>query len=323
MRVVIIGGTGHVGTYLVPKLVEAGHEVISVSRQSQNPYQGHAYWESVEQVKIDRKSAEQAGSFGQQIRQMDPDVVIDMICFTPESVRQLVEALRGQVQHFLLCGTIHVYGHSITVPTTEDHRRQSSSEYGINKAAIEAYLLAETQRNGFPATVLHPGNIIGPGWSPVNPAGNFDHGVFDKLSKGQEVLLPNQGMETVHHVHADDLAQAFMLAMTNRSVAIGESFNVVSKAALTLRGYAEEMARWFGQPANLQFANWEQWRKTTSQEHADITWTIITHSASYSIEKAQRLLDFQPRYSSLQAVQETVAALIKADKNWMNSERIR
>ncbi|HIQ05374.1 MAG TPA: NAD(P)-dependent oxidoreductase [Anaerolineae bacterium] len=32
MRVVIIGGTGHVGTYLVPRLVEAGHEVISLSR---------------------------------------------------------------------------------------------------------------------------------------------------------------------------------------------------------------------------------------------------------------------------------------------------
>jgi nucleoside-diphosphate-sugar epimerase len=33
MRVIIIGGTGHVGTYLVPYLVEAGHEVINLSRQ--------------------------------------------------------------------------------------------------------------------------------------------------------------------------------------------------------------------------------------------------------------------------------------------------
>jgi uncharacterized protein YbjT (DUF2867 family) len=34
MRIVIIGGTGHVGTYLVPRLVEAGHEVVCVSRHS-------------------------------------------------------------------------------------------------------------------------------------------------------------------------------------------------------------------------------------------------------------------------------------------------
>lgn len=32
MRGVIIGGTGHVGTYLVPRLVETGHEVICVTR---------------------------------------------------------------------------------------------------------------------------------------------------------------------------------------------------------------------------------------------------------------------------------------------------
>jgi nucleoside-diphosphate-sugar epimerase len=30
-RVVIIGGTGHVGTYLVPRLVCAGFEVINIS----------------------------------------------------------------------------------------------------------------------------------------------------------------------------------------------------------------------------------------------------------------------------------------------------
>ena len=30
MRVVIIGGSGHVGTYLAPRLVEAGHEVVNV-----------------------------------------------------------------------------------------------------------------------------------------------------------------------------------------------------------------------------------------------------------------------------------------------------
>ncbi|MCA9890882.1 MAG: NAD-dependent epimerase/dehydratase family protein, partial [Anaerolineae bacterium] len=32
MKVVVIGGTGHVGTYLVPRLVEAGHEVVCISR---------------------------------------------------------------------------------------------------------------------------------------------------------------------------------------------------------------------------------------------------------------------------------------------------
>ena len=32
MRIVVIGGSGHVGTFLIPRLVRAGHEVVSISR---------------------------------------------------------------------------------------------------------------------------------------------------------------------------------------------------------------------------------------------------------------------------------------------------
>ena len=49
-RVVIIGGTGHVGTYLVPRLVCAGFEVINVSRGQRSPYQPHGAWKSVRTV---------------------------------------------------------------------------------------------------------------------------------------------------------------------------------------------------------------------------------------------------------------------------------
>lgn len=34
-------------------------------------------------MKIDREAAEQDGSFGRKIRQLKPDAVIDLICFTP------------------------------------------------------------------------------------------------------------------------------------------------------------------------------------------------------------------------------------------------
>ena len=38
-HVVVIGNTGHVGTYLVPRLAEAGYEVTAVSRGARDPYQ--------------------------------------------------------------------------------------------------------------------------------------------------------------------------------------------------------------------------------------------------------------------------------------------
>lgn len=311
MRVVIIGGSGHVGTYLVPRLVEMGHEVIHVSRQQREPYQAHGAWLHVRQVAIDRGSAEAEGSFGFQIAALQPDAVIDLICFTLDSARQLAVALRGTVRHFLHCGTIWVHGPSAVVPTTETQSRRPFGEYGIQKAAIEAYLLGEAQRGNFPATILHPGHIVGPGWAPLNPAGHFSTGVFAQLARGEELALPNLGLETVHHVHADDVAQSFTQAMTHWSTAVGESFHVVSPAAVTLRGYAEAVAGWFGQEVRLRYLPWEEWRTTVSSDEARATWDHIAHSPNCSIEKARRAIDFRPRYSSFQAVREAVEWLIE------------
>jgi nucleoside-diphosphate-sugar epimerase len=311
MRVVIIGGAGHVGTYLVPRLVEAGHEVINVSRGQRGPYQPHVAWKSVRQVVADREAEDKVGTFGGRVRELNPDVVIDMICFTLESARHLVSALHGQVQHFLHCGTIWVHGPTMQAPTTEEQPRRPFGDYGIQKAAIEAYLFNEARRNSFPATILHPGHIVGPGWEPLNPAGHFNPQVFAHLARGEAIVLPNLGMETVHHVHADDVAQAFMQALANRSVSIGESFHTVSAAALTLRGYAEAMAAWFGREANLSYLPWAEWQSTVSAEEAAATWDHIAHSPCCSIAKAQRLLDYRPRYGSLQAVYEAVSWLIE------------
>ena len=312
MRVVIIGGSGHIGTYLVPRLVEAGYEVISVSRGQRDAYQSHGAWNLVQKVVMDRTEAEKSGDFGRMISDLKPDIVIDLICFKLDSARQLVQSLRGQVQHFLSAGTIWVHGHAIQVPATEDQARQPFGEYGIQKAKIEAYLLDESRRSGFPATILHPGHITGPGWICVNPAGNFDPQVFIKLAKGEEVALPNLGMETLHHVHADDVAQGFIKAMLNWRHAVGENFHIVSPAAMTLRGLAESVASWFGQTANLRFMPWDEWRKTvTDEQYARSTWDHIAHSDSYSIEKARRLIDYQPRYTTTEAVYECVNWLIE------------
>jgi nucleoside-diphosphate-sugar epimerase len=180
----------------------------------------------------------------------------------------------------------------------------------IQKAAIEAYLVEKARRDRFPATILHPGHIVGPGWVPLNPAGHFNPNVFTSLANGEEVCLANLGMETVHHVHADDVAQAFEKAVGNWNTAVGESFHVVSPAAVTLRGYAEEAAAWFGKSANLRFLPWDEWCLSVSKNEAKATWDHIAHSPNCSITKAQRLLDYQPRYSSFEAVRESVMWLV-------------
>ncbi|MCA9837487.1 MAG: NAD(P)-dependent oxidoreductase, partial [Trueperaceae bacterium] len=223
--------------------------------------------------------------------------------------QHLVDALRGQVQQFLHCGTIWVHGPTVEAPTTEAAERKPFGDYGIKKAQIEKDLLNETRKNGFPASILHPGHIVGPGWTPLNPAGHFNNIAFETLAKGETLTLANFGLETVHHVHADDVAQAFFKAMLNWSTAVGESFHTVSPQALSLRGYAERMALYFGQEARLEFLPWEAFKTTLSEQEAQAVWDHIMHSPNCSIAKAQRLINYQPRYSSLEAVQEAVTWL--------------
>jgi nucleoside-diphosphate-sugar epimerase len=196
------------------------------------------------------------------------------------------------------------------VPTSEGDSRKPISDYGRSKLAIEEYLLVQSRQNRFPATILHPGHLVGPGWVPLNPAANFNSRIFSNLAQGCEVVLPNLGMETVHHVHADDVAQAFVNAILCWSAAVGESFHVVSPAAVTLRGYAEAVATWFGRTAQIRCAPWEEWRQTAREQDAAVTWDHIARSPNCSIAKAQRLLGYAPRYRSLEAVRESVEWLV-------------
>jgi nucleoside-diphosphate-sugar epimerase len=310
-KVVVIGATGHIGTYLVPKLVEAGHEVVAVSRGAAKPYRSGPAWDRVSRVQLDRQAQEAAGTFGSAIAALGGDIVVDLICFTLASSTQLADALEGNVDQLIHIGTIWTHGASEVVPTPESAVKRPFGEYGIAKAAIEAELLQRAHRSGFAASIVHPGHIVGPGWSPLNPAGHFNPAVFSTIAQGEPLSLPNFGLETIHHVHADDVAQLIIGAMNNRASASGESFHAVSSGALTLRYYAEAMYRWFGKEPNLTFAPFDAWAKEQDEVEAKATWEHIARSPNCSIDKARRLLDYQPRYTSLEAVQEAVEWLIE------------
>ncbi len=309
MRVAVIGATGHIGSYLVPMLVSAGHEVLALSRGRQQPYLDAPEWDEGQphhrrpRSRGPRRYASAAAS------RSCPRTRSSTWCASPPSppgswwTRWL-----GSDTYLLHCGTVWVHGTAATVPVREDEARNVFGAYGTGKAAIERMLL-EQAHDGVPATVLHPGHISGPGWNLINPAGNLDLEVWRRLATGEEVALPHFGLETLHHVHASDVAQAFALALEHRDAAVGESFHVVSEAALTLRGYAEAAAGWFGQEPNLAFVSWEEFRESAGPEHAQATWEHIARSPSMSIEKARTRLGYQPRHTSLSTALEAVRRL--------------
>jgi nucleoside-diphosphate-sugar epimerase len=196
----------------------------------------------------------------------------------------------------------------------ESAPRVPIDDYGIGKVAVERYLLDLARAGRFPAAALHPGHIVGEGWVPLNPQANFNPKVYAALARGEEITLPNLGLETVHHVHADDVAQAFHLALERWEQAVGESFFVVSRGALTLRGFAEAVAGWFGQPARLRFLPVEEWQRTMAPRDADSSYRHLIHSTHCSPLKAMERLGYRPRYTSLEAVREALDWLIANGK---------
>ncbi|WP_420365912.1 NAD-dependent epimerase/dehydratase family protein [Curtobacterium sp. L3-7] len=104
-RVVVIGGSGHIGTFLVPRLVRAGHRVVNISRGQRRAYADAPEWQLVQQVTADREQEDRDGTFPDRVAVLQPDVVIDLVCFTLESASALVERLRGTGVHLIHCGS--------------------------------------------------------------------------------------------------------------------------------------------------------------------------------------------------------------------------
>jgi nucleoside-diphosphate-sugar epimerase len=314
MRIIVIGGSGHIGTFLVPRLVRAGHEVVTISRGQRSSYVDDPVWQDVRQVTADREAEDREGAFPNRVAALRPDVVVDLICFTVDSATALVEGLRGRTGHLLHCGSIWRSGPSVKVPITEDALTPPLGEYGTAKAAIASMLHAETASGGLVTTSLHPGHIVGPGWHPIGPLGNLDPGVWHKLSAGEQIDVPGIGTEFMHHVHADDVAQAFEAAISHRDAAAGEHFNVVAPSALNVRGYAQIAASWFGQTAKLRTVTWDDFRRTTHPEAAQASWDHLMRNHCFSVEKSRALLGYAPRYEPEEAILESVRWLIDHDQ---------
>jgi nucleoside-diphosphate-sugar epimerase len=306
MRVLVIGATGHTGGYLVPSLVRAGHDVVAMSRGTQRLYRDDDAWRAVEQLRIDRDAADAEGTFVDAVLATRPDAVIDMVCFEPAAASAWVAGLTGRIDRLLMCGTIWVHGPTLIAPTRELDPRRPYGEYGVKKAEIERIVLG----SDVPSVVLHPGHISGPGWAVVNPVGNVDPAVWRALASGETVAVPNDGVSTMHHVHAADVAAAFELALT-ADAALDESFHVVSDRALSTRGLAEAAAGWFGTQARLRAVSWEEFAAQTTPQHAAASREHLQRSHVMSIDKARTLLGYEPRHTSEQAVHEAVSWLVE------------
>ena len=308
-KVVVLGSTGYIGSYLVPMLVKHDFEVVAVSRGKSQPYIQDYAWENVQNIRLDRTKNK---NFAKAIAQIKADVVIDLINFDVSETKKMVAASKDTpLSQYVYCSSIWAHGRAEILPIQPNSSKKALDNYGKDKYSSEIFLKRAYLQSGFPATIIMPGQISGAGWAIISPYGNTNVDVFKKIANGEEIFLPNFGMETLHHVHAKDVAQLFLKAIIYRNQSVGESFHAVAKKFITLYGYAKQMYAYFNQEENSNFLSWEKWcQYISNKEEAEHTYYHIARSGQFSIENARELIHYEPKYSIQETIEDTVTSYV-------------
>ena len=90
MRVIVIGAAGHIGTYLIPMLVDNGYETTAITRTMSQPYEDAPAWHKAERVLLDR---ENDPDFILKLKEMKPDIIVDLVNFRIADTKKIVEGL--------------------------------------------------------------------------------------------------------------------------------------------------------------------------------------------------------------------------------------
>lgn len=306
--ILVIGGTGHIGSYLVPRLVSSGYRVFVYARGETKPYPYSPLWNRVVLISGHREEDEKKGILKEHIQSLKPHAIVDLIAFEPESAAYLVEALSGQDVHLCMCTTAWVYGKTRVIPTPEDAPRFPENDYARKKVAIEDILFSAHREGRIRVTIIRPTHITGPGKTFVTPFGDHNPETLQRILNGEEIILLDGGFSTLHHVHPQDVAELFFAALTQPRKAEGEAFNCGAPYAMTFFGLGEFLARSFGKPFRFRSVSLEEYTKEFG--YPEEAAMHVRQGCCVSMEKAKELLSFVPRYTPEAAVLDAMYDLI-------------
>ena len=242
-----------------------------MSRGTREPYQPSPQWSAVSRVTVDRDAEDAAGTFGDAGggpapgRRDRPGVLHGGLGAAARGRAAAVASAAGALRDDLgarpgAAGAGHRGRAAYRVRRVRDRQGRdrgaaapgdAGGRGAVDRAAPRAH-----QRAGLAGH--HPGRQPGPGepgrrWPPAS-----------------RCALPDHGLGVLHHVHADDVAQAFERALS-RPAAIGASFHVVAATAMTLRGLAAGVAGWFGREPKLDLVDWAEFERRVGAGHAATT----------------------------------------------------
>lgn len=303
MKVLVIGGTGHVGAFLVPELIEQGHEVYIATRGN-TAKKSFADYTKVNFITCDTKDPEDA----KKLLNYGFEVVIDM----PGSAYNVWNILKNDIRHLIACGSLWMFGNPRVIPTPEAPQNDCPFAVYAERFGYIQKMLEESGKYKAVFTAIMPPNISGPGKIPIDTMGGRSAEVHKNLMQGKPVILPEGPECIISPCDASDIAHLFVLAMNNPVAAGGEIFNVGSEYGFTVSQMVEVFEKIHGVKIPIERVTWEKYI-TEINPNQSAWWHFYAHMLP-DITKAKTLLGYKPKFTPEEALTRAV--------DWMKQEGI-
>ncbi len=243
LKILFVGGTGKISTTVSRQVLAQGHELYLLNRglQSKNPPGSHSLTADVNQPKAARAA----------LRNLQFDVVVDWIAYTPEHIERDLELFKDRTRQFIFISSASAYQKPPThhVITESTPLCNPFWDYSRNKIACEERLLRAYREDNFPATIVRP-TFTYNHYFPVAIGGFGCYTLADRLKKGRPIIVHGDGTSLWVMTHAEDFARGFTGLLGNRQ-AIGHAFHITSDEVLTWEQIYQTIADALGVKANI------------------------------------------------------------------------
>jgi UDP-glucose 4-epimerase len=226
--VLVLGGTGLIGSRVVTRLLKAGIPVTTLSRRG---YLGGDPAPS--QLRVVTGDVSDAAVLGDAIRDAD-QVVYAVSSGTPQipsstpladmeraigPLLVVLEAMRigSGMRLFFLSSGGAVYGNPTSLPVTEDAPTAPISPYGVWKLAAEKYIAMYGHVYGIQYCIVRAGNVYGDG-QVIRHGHGAVATVLQAAETSRAVHVLGNGDDLRDYVFADDLAHVLVELVTRSNL---------------------------------------------------------------------------------------------------------